>query len=48
MFEDMGAYTISLVSTQNEFPLPKVFSVVNQEIWLVSFNFGIFVMWSFF
>jgi len=35
-FENMGAYTIPVASTFNGFPLPKVFAVANQKIWLVS------------
>jgi len=34
-FENMGAYTIPVASTFNGFPLPKVFAVANQTIWLV-------------
>jgi len=35
-FEDMGAYTIPVASTFNGFPLPKIFSIANRKIWLVS------------
>jgi len=35
-FENMGAYTISAASVFNGFPLPKVFAVATEKIWLVS------------
>lgn len=34
-FEDMGAYTIPVASTFMGFPIPKVFTIANQSIWLV-------------
>lgn len=33
-FEDMGAYTLSLAGSCNGLPMPKVFLVATEEIWL--------------
>ncbi|XP_025202149.1 ornithine decarboxylase-like [Melanaphis sacchari] len=33
IFENMGAYTISVTSEINEFSLPKIFAVANHSIW---------------
>lgn len=34
-FEDMGAYTIPVISTFDEFSLPKVFAIASERTLLV-------------
>lgn len=35
IFKNMGAYTIPNASTFNGFPLPNIFAVADQSVWLV-------------
>lgn len=33
VFEDMGAYTLSLCTEFNGFPIPRVYAVIDEETW---------------
>lgn len=39
IFDNMGAYTISVVNRFNKLAFPNVFAIVNRRIWLVYFDY---------